>query len=154
MRTLERDRERQTAMIRQNLERQRADVGKTEVSDVMSNPRLRHPLAFGVIYMALSMVIEIALLVVGRLRIPDDNSVIAPILLIVSPVAAALICGYRRPTAVITLAILTIATTLACVMGFGRLTGMSTGLAPPIVLRTLAGSLAAALSARLSISQP
>jgi purine-cytosine permease-like protein len=66
-------------------------------------------------------------------------------------VAAASICGYRRPTTVITLAIMTIAMTLVCVMGFGRLTGISTGLAPPIVLRTLAGSLAAALSSRWSI---
>jgi hypothetical protein len=119
----------------------------------MPDPRLSHPLVFGVIYMALSMAIEIALLVVGRLRIPDDNAVIAPVLLVVSPVAAALICGYRRPTAVITLAILTVVITLVCVMGFGRLTGISTGVGPPIVLRTLAGSLAAALSARLPIRQ-
>jgi hypothetical protein len=117
----------------------------------MSSSRLSHPLAFGVIYMAVSMAVEIALLVVGRLRIPHDNAIIAPTLLIVSPVTAAFICGHRRPTTVITLAILTVAMTLVCVMGFGRLTGISTGLAPPIVLRTLAGSLAAALSSRLTI---
>ena len=109
---------------------------------------MSHPLAFGLIYMALSMAIEIVLLVVVRLRIPDDNAIIAPILLVVSPVAAALICGRRRPATVITLAILTVVLTLVCVMGFGRLTGISTGVAPPIVLRTLAGTLAAALSAR------
>ena len=114
---------------------------------------MSHPLVFGVIYMAISMAIEIALLVVVRLRIPDDNAVIAPILLIASPVAAALICGYRRPATVIALAILTVVLTLACVMGFGRLTGISTGVAPPIVLRTLAGTLAAALSARFSVSR-
>ncbi len=111
---------------------------------------LRHPLTFGVIYMALSMAIEIALLVVGRLHIPDDNAVIAPILLVVSPVAAALICGYRRPITVIALAVLTVVMTVALVIGFGRLTGISTGLAPPIVLRTLAGSFACLVSSRMS----
>lgn len=116
----------------------------------MSTKRLNHPFAFGVIYMALSMAIEIGLLVIARLRIPDDNAVIAPILLVVSPVAAALICGYRRPATVITLVILTAVLTLICVMAFGRLTGISTGVAPPIILRTIAGTLAAALSARVS----
>ena len=55
----------------------------------------RKPWAFGVIYMALSMAIEIVLLVVVRLRIAQDNAIIAPILLIVSPATAAVICGYR-----------------------------------------------------------
>jgi hypothetical protein len=115
----------------------------------MSNPRLSHPVAFGLIYMALSMAIEIALVVVGRLKIPDDNAIIAPALLTVAPVAAALICGYRTPRAVITVAILTVMLTILFVMVFSRITGISTGVGPPIVLRTLAGSLAAALSGRL-----
>jgi hypothetical protein len=115
----------------------------------MSNPRLSHPVAFGLIYMALSMAIEIALLVVGRLKIPDDNAVIAPTLLIVSPVAAALLCGYRTPKAVISVGVPTVLLTILFVMVFSRITGISTGVGPPIVLRTLAGSLAAALPGRV-----
>ena len=112
----------------------------------------RKPLAFGVIYMALSMAIEIVLLVVVRLRIPQDNAIIAPILLIVSPAAAAVICGYRRPWEVIVVAVATVLLTLAFVMVFGRLTRISTGIAPPVVLRTLAGVLAAALTNKVAIS--
>jgi hypothetical protein len=114
----------------------------------MTSVGLKQALAFGATYMALSMAIEILLIVVGRLRVPDDNATIAPILLIVSPLAAATICGYRRPAALLTIAVLTVVLTIAAVAVFGRLTGISTGVAAPIVLRTVAGSLAAALTAR------
>ena len=100
--------------------------------------------------MALSMAIEIVLLVIVRLRIPQDNAIIAPILLIVSPLAAALICGYRRPKELIVAAVATVFLTLVFVMAFGRITGISTGIAPPIVLRTLAGCLAGALTNKMA----
>ena len=106
----------------------------------------RKPLAFGVIYMTLSMAIEIALLVVVRLRIPQDNRIIAPVLLIVAPVAAGVLCGYRRPGTLSAVASATVILTLVLVMGFGRLTGISTGVVSPIVLRTLAGWLAAVVT--------
>jgi hypothetical protein len=109
---------------------------------------LKRPLVFGATFMALSMAIEIVLIVVGRLRVPDDDATIAPILLIVSPLAAAVICGYRRPAALLTIAVLTVVLTIAAVGVVGRLTGISTGIAAPIVLRTVAGTLAAALTAR------
>ena len=96
--------------------------------------------------MALSMAIEIVLLVVVRLRIPQDNAIIAPILLIVSPLVAAVICGYRRPKELIVAAAAAVVLTLVLVMVFGRLTGISTGIAPPMVLRTLAGFLAGMLA--------
>ena len=104
---------------------------------------VRGPLTFGATYMALSMAIEVVLLVVVRLRIPEDNAVIASILLAVSPVAAALVCRYRRPRSILLLSIVTVLLTIALVMAFGRLTGISTGIVPPIVIRTLAGYLAA-----------
>ncbi len=110
----------------------------------------RKPLAYAIIYMALSMAIEIVLLVVVRLRIPQDNAIIAPILLIASPIAAALICSYRRPREFIVVAIATVFLTLVFVMLFGRLTGISTGIVPPIVLRTLAGWLAAGLANKVA----
>jgi hypothetical protein len=106
----------------------------------------RRPLAFGIIYMALSMVIEIILLVVIRLRIPQDNAIIAPILLTISPIAAAWICDYRRPRELITVAVLAVFLTLLIVIVFGRVTGISTGLAAPIVIRSLAGFLAGVMT--------
>jgi len=96
--------------------------------------------------MALSMALEIALIVVGRLRVPQDNAIIAPILLTVSPIAAALICGYRRPGELVLVAFLAVFFTLLFVMVFGRITGISTGIVPPIVIRTLAGLLAAVVT--------
>jgi hypothetical protein len=109
----------------------------------------RTALAFGVTYMAISMAIEIVLLVVVGLRIPQDNARIATILLTVSPIAAAVICGLRRPKTLIAVAVATVVLTIAGVMVFGRIMGISTGIGPPIVIRTLAGFLAAALSNRL-----
>ncbi len=49
----------------------------------------------------------------------------------------------------ITVAILTVMLTILFVLVFSRITGISTGVGPPIVLRTLAGSVAAALLGRL-----
>jgi hypothetical protein len=92
------------------------------------------------------------LLVVVRLRIPQDNAIIAPVILAVSPVAAALICGYRRPRSIAMLAVTTVILTIAIVMGFERLTGISTGLAAPVVIRTAAGVLAALLTHRITRS--
>ena len=101
------------------------------------------PWVFGLVFMAVSMALEILLIVVVRLRVPQDNAIIAPILLTVSPVAAALICGYRRPRQLLLVSFLAVFFTLLFVMVFGRITGISTGLVPPIVIRTLAGLLAA-----------
>jgi len=108
----------------------------------------RPPWVFGLVFMGLSMFIEIVLLVVVRLHIPQDNAIIAPILLIVSPLAACWICHYRRPREIALLSILAVFFTLLFVAVFGRLTGISTGVLPPIVLRTAAGFLAALIVKR------
>jgi hypothetical protein len=110
-----------------------------------SSSKRSHPLAYGFIYMGLSMAIEIALLVVFRLKIPQDNSIIAPILLIASPVCAALICGHRHGRTLVPLVLITIFLTLLLVMGFGRVTGI----VPPVIIRTLAGCCAAWLVSRV-----
>jgi hypothetical protein len=104
------------------------------------------PWVFGLVFMALSMALEIVLIVVVRLRVPQDNAIIAPILLTVSPIVAALICGYRRPRELILVTFLAVILTLLFVLVFGRITGISTGIAPPIVIRTLAGFLAAVVT--------
>lgn len=112
----------------------------------------RNALAFGLIYMALSLAVEIVLLVVVRLRIPRDNAILASVLLAVSPPAAAWMCGYARPRAFVFAVAGTVLLTLVLVVGFGRLTGISTGLGPPVVLRSLAGFLAALLANRVAPS--
>ena len=104
---------------------------------------------FALVYMSLSMAIEVVLIAAVGLRIPKDNAVIAPILLTVSPVLAALISGYRRPKEFFLLIVLAAALTLICAHVFGRLTGINTGLLEPVIIRSLAGFLAAALTNRV-----
>ncbi len=108
--------------------------------------RQRPPLAYGLVYMATSIGLEIALMVLGRLRVPEDNAIIAPIILIVAPIAAGWLCGYRTPKTLAILAGTTVALTLLGVFVVNRLTGISTGLVAPIVIRTAAGALAARLT--------
>jgi hypothetical protein len=104
---------------------------------------------FGIIYTALSLGVEIILLVVVRLRIPQDNKIIAPIILVVAPLLAAWVCGYRKRSAIAVVAVLALVLTLLFTMVFGRLTGISTGLGPPILIRSLAGFFAALATQRL-----
>ena len=109
----------------------------------------RRTWVFAVIYMSLSMVIEVVLIAVVGLRIPKDNAIIAPILLTISPVLAALSSGYRRPKEFFLLILLTVILTVLIVIVFSRLTGISTGLLAPILIRSLAGLLAAAITNRM-----
>jgi hypothetical protein len=109
----------------------------------------RRTWAFGVIYMALSIAVEVLLIAVAGLKVPDDNAILAPVLLAVSPVLAALIAGYRRPAECLLVMLLTIALTVFFVVVFGRVTGISTGLLAPILIRSLAGLLAALITSRM-----
>ena len=105
---------------------------------------------FAVVYTVLSLAVEIVLLVVGRLQIPRDNALIAPVVLTLPPMLAAWIFGYRRPKAFFLLAGLTAALTLGITILFGRFTGISTGLAEPILVRSAAGFLAMVLARRVA----
>ena len=112
--------------------------------------RFRHTTwGFGIIYTAFSLAVEIFLLVVIRLRIPQDNKIIAPIILVVAPLLAAWVCGYRKRSAIVVVAVLALVLTLLFTMVFGRLAGISTGLGPPILIRSLAGFFAALATQRL-----
>lgn len=106
----------------------------------------KRTLVFAVVYMALSMAVEVVLIAAVGLRIPQDNAIIAPILLTLSPVLAALISGYRRPKEFFLVIILAVVLTLLIVLVFSRLTGISTGLLEPIFNRSLAGLLAATIT--------
>ncbi len=110
----------------------------------------RKPWALAIIYTGVSLAVEAGLIIVGGLRVPHDNAVIAPIILTVPPALAALISGYRRPKEFVILVILTSILTLSLTIVGGRLTGISTGLVEPIIVRTIAGFLAATIANRVA----
>jgi hypothetical protein len=118
------------------------------------------PWALPIIYVVVSLAVEAAWMVAGRLQVPQDNAILAPVVLTVPlqvpqdnailapvvltvpPVLAAWICGYRRPKAWIIAAALLSVLTLGFTLLAGRLTGVSTGLVQPIIVRALAGFVA------------
>ncbi len=111
----------------------------------------RRPWAFALLYVGLSLAVEILLIVVVGWRVPEDNARIAPILLTVPPSLAAILSGYRRtPGMVLMVALLAAALTLVITLSVNRLTGINTGLLEPIINRSVAGWLAAALTNRLT----
>lgn len=110
----------------------------------------RNALAFAIVYMGLSIACEIVLMVIFRLRVPQDNRIIAPIILTIPPLLAAWICGYRRPKEFIGVAVLASVITLVVTVTVNKLTGIKTGLAEPIVNRLVAGFLAAWLLNRVA----
>jgi hypothetical protein len=110
----------------------------------------KKPWALAIIYTAVSLAVEAGLIVVGGLRVPQDNAVIAPIILTIPPVLAAWISGYRRPKEWAILAVLASVLTLGLTLLAGRITGISTGLVEPIIVRTLAGFLAGTITNRVA----
>jgi hypothetical protein len=109
-----------------------------------------NPWVFAVFYMAISMATEIVLIVLFGLRVPRDNKIIAPILLTIPPVVAAWFGGYRRPKILTTNVLLTAALTLGTTLAANALTGIHTGIAEPMITRSLAGLLGAAITNRLA----
>lgn len=112
----------------------------------------RKALAFAAIYVCLSLGMEAALIVGLGWRVPQDNARLAPLILTLPPILTALLAGYRRPRAFITVAVLTTALTVAVTLCVTKLTGISTGLAEPIVNRSVAGFLAAIITS--TVIQP
>ena len=111
----------------------------------------RRPWAFALLYMGLSLVVEIFLIVVIRLRVPEDNAKIAPVLLTIPPVLAAWISGFRRPPRDLwTVAALASVLTLLVTAVVTRITGINTGLVEPIINRSAAGWLAAVITNRIA----
>ncbi|NWG05177.1 MAG: hypothetical protein HXY35_00685 [Chloroflexi bacterium] len=105
---------------------------------------------FTLMYLIISLSIEAAMITFGKLEIPKDNARIAPVLLTIPPVLAALIANYRKYKEFFIVVFLVIVFTLVITLIFTTLTGISTGLAEPIINRTLAGFLAAWLTNRLT----
>jgi hypothetical protein len=103
---------------------------------------------FTLLYVAISLGIEGSLIILGGLRVPQDNATIAPIILTLPPIFAALLAGYRRRREFIVIVILTAVLTQAITLLYIRLTGISTGLIEPLINRSLAGFLAATITNR------
>lgn len=107
--------------------------------------RTKPPWAFALIYTALSMATEIVLIVVFRLKIPQQNGIIAPIILTLPPLLAAWICGFRSWKQLIGLAALTAVLTIIVTLTVTHCTGVATGLREPLINRPIASFLAAIL---------
>ena len=105
--------------------------------------------AFALIYTALSLGTEIILLVVFRLKIPQHNAIIAPIILTLPPVLAAWIAGYQSRRELGLVAALTTILTLAVTLTVTHFTKVATGLIEPLINRPLAAFLAVIIANKL-----
>lgn len=108
----------------------------------------KNPWALALIYASISLGVEAAVMMVGRLKVPQDNAILAPIVLTIPPLLTAWICGYRRPKDWVTVAALLGVLTLVFTLLAGRLTQVSTGLLEPIIVRSIAGFLGGMIAAR------
>ena len=111
---------------------------------------IRKALVFAAVYLALSIGIEIVLIVVLRWRPPQDNYRIAPVILTLPPLLAVLLAGVRGIKPSFLLFVLTVVLTVAVTMAVTRITGKSVGLAEPLISRSIAGFLAAMIGMGLA----
>ena len=107
------------------------------------------PWAFALIYTALSMATEIVLIVVFRLKIPEQNAIIAPIILTIPPILAAWVARYRQWRELGILAVLTAVLTIVVTLTVTHFTKVNTGLAEPLINRPIASFLAAIIANKL-----
>ena len=114
------------------------------------SPPYRTTLTLALIYVVVSIGVEAAAMVVGRLRVPQDNAILAPVVLTVPPLVAAWLAGFRRARWLLTTALLLAALTLLFTALVNRLTGVHTGLLEPLVNRALAGLAAGAIVHQLA----
>ena len=107
------------------------------------------PWLYAILYTALSMATEIVLIVVFRLKIPQHNAIIAPIILTLPPMLAAWIAGYRTRKEFLLLSGLTAVLTVIVTLTVTHSTGVSTGLREPLINRPIAAVLAAVIANKL-----
>jgi hypothetical protein len=109
--------------------------------------------AFALVYTIVSIAVEMFLIIVVGLRVPQNNLVIAPVLLVVPPILSALICGYRRPKELVFMVVLTAVITFIVTQVFVRVTGVSTGFLEPIFNRSVSGFLSATIMNRFVVKK-
>lgn len=105
--------------------------------------RLRYAIAFAII----SIATEVALLI-GGLEIPGDTLIIALIVLALAPPAAAWLTGLREFRTLARLWPITVLFTIAGSVAVGTVTG----LLAPLLIRPVAGYLAALVTERIQPS--
>lgn len=105
--------------------------------------------AFAIIYVVLSIGIEAAVMILFGLRVPGDVPKLRLVVLTIPPALATWVCGYRKPKEFALLALLASVLTAGISILVGRLTGVSTGMVEPIINRSIAGFLAAAITNRV-----
>lgn len=111
----------------------------------------RSPWSFAALYTGVSLAVEAVLIVIGSLKVPENNAVIAPSVLTAPSLLAAAFSGFRRPPRDLwTVAALASILTLLITAVVTRLTGVSTDLAEPILNRSIAGWLSAWIANRVS----
>lgn len=110
-------------------------------------PLRRKPWVLALVYAALSLSVEAALMVGGGFRAPRDNAILAPVVLTVPPLLAAWMTGRRQVRELLPLASLLSVLTLLLTLAAGRMTGVRTGMAEPVIVRFAAGLLAGLLTA-------
>ncbi len=109
--------------------------------------------AYAILYALVSILIEAGLILLLGLSVPEDNAKIFPVVLTLPPLATAWIAGYRKPRELALLAILSSLFTLAVTLAVVRITGVAAGIIEPIINRSLAGYLAAAITQRVASSE-
>jgi glucose-6-phosphate-specific signal transduction histidine kinase len=114
---------------------------------------MREGLRFALLYVVLSVGLEAALMLLLGWKVPQDNARIAPVILTVPPVVTAWILGYRGWKRFAVVVSLCIVLTLVITGVVTRLTGVSTGLAEPLVNRSLAGFLTALAVSRSRLAR-
>jgi hypothetical protein len=101
--------------------------------------KIKKILIYAIVYGVISFLTEAVLLVLFNLKIPEDRTLIALIILLFAPIVSALIVGFRKPIAFITVVTITIVLTVIGSTQFGD----ETGNLKPLVIRPLAGLFAA-----------
>ena len=109
----------------------------------------RNPWVFALAYVGLSLGTEIVLMVVFGLKVPQDNALLAPIVLLLPPLFTALLANCPTVGATILVAIIFSVATIIMTMLVTRMTGNSIGFLEPILARTTAGLLAFFITRRL-----
>ena len=114
----------------------------------------RQPWALAIVYVIVSLAVEAIVMIVGHLKAPQHNAILAPVVLTIPPLLAAWICGYHRPRELVIVALLLSVATLVLTVTLGKLTGISTGMAEPVLVRALSGFLAGLIANRLTNRTP
>lgn len=105
---------------------------------------------YSIVYLLFSLAFETSLIVLGGLRVPDDNAILGPLVITIPPIFAALLFSRKSIKRFFYLFILTAILTFVVTLIFVRITGVQTGFVEPIINRSIAGFLAFILAEKFA----